>query len=237
MAEKDEVTRRDFLKGLGVGIAAGAAIASGVAIAEWPKPAKPITVTKTATETVTKTVAPPLALPIKAGVVVHDPSKCVGCGTCQLVCSYFHEGVFSQSLSRIRMGFDPINGTPEWYLCKQCDAPSCYYACPLKDEALCIDEKTGARYINREKCIKCGKCIEACPFEPPNIKWNKKYDLIFKCDLGMKLGFPQCVKYCPTHALSYITKEDREKEYEEPKKEVAKEFYPASIIASMIEER
>lgn len=46
----------------------------------------------------------------------------------------------------------------------ECAAPgektSCQKACPF--EAINIDEENHTTYINNEKCVDCGFCIEAC---------------------------------------------------------------------------
>jgi len=159
----------------------------------------PTTITSTTTKETTTTVEK--EVPASNYLVIHS-DKCAGCERCMLVCSLVHEGVCSPSLSRIQVVKDYFTGNYELQVCRQCPAPSCYYACPLRDEALCIDEQTGARYINPDKCIGCKSCIKACPFDPPRIKFNKEKNISFKCDLCG--GDPQCVKVCPMGAIEYI---------------------------------
>ncbi len=79
-----------------------------------------------------------------------------------------------------------------------------------KDEALCIDEEMGARYINEDKCTGCGMCIDACSFSPSRIELGTKKKFAFKCDLckGREEG-PICVEYCPTEALRFVPKNVR----------------------------
>ena len=131
------------------------------------------------------------------------PERCVGCEVCVLACSSHHEGVASRSLSRIRNDFDAL--APTFYypkLCLQCDYPECYFACPLKDEALCIDAETGVRYINEDKCVGCGICVDACPFDPPRISIDKGRMVALKCDLCRdRENGPACVEFCQTGAL------------------------------------
>ncbi len=66
----------------------------------------------------------------------------------------------------------------------------CVNSCPV--EALSISKETGAVLVNKEKCIACGKCIEACPGRIPHMHPSAKHILI--CDLCS--GDPQCVKVC-----------------------------------------
>lgn len=140
----------------------------------------------------------------KSGVIVFNPAVCTGCGTCELMCSLYHEGVGGPALSRARVVRDPFTAKFSFNVCKQCLCPSCYSACPLKDKALCIDEETGAKYIDEDKCTGCRQCIEACPFDPPEIKYNAEKNVAFKCDLCRgREGGPICVEYCPVEALNF----------------------------------
>jgi Fe-S-cluster-containing dehydrogenase component len=58
--------------------------------------------------------------------------------------------------------------------------------------ALSPSEGTGAVLVDREKCIGCGECIDACPGKIPHIHPAENYALI--CDLCG--GDPECVKVC-----------------------------------------
>lgn len=138
--------------------------------------------------------------------IVGDGDKCKGCGCCEMICSLFHEGKCSPSLSRITPVTDQIKlEFSDPVVCEQCDFPACYYACP--EDAIYIDEKTGSRNIDQEKCTGCEKCMEACPYDPPRIKYDPDRNVCIKCDLCG--GDPQCVKYCPDGALKIVSTEDR----------------------------
>ena len=47
--------------------------------------------------------------------------------------------------------------------CRRCVSRYCVNVCPRG--AVSIDQKTGKAVIDDNKCIKCGKCKEACPYE------------------------------------------------------------------------
>jgi Fe-S-cluster-containing hydrogenase component 2 len=146
----------------------------------------------------------------KSGVLEFYPDLCVGCGSCMLMCSLYHEGVVSPSLARIRMDRDPLNAEYRANICQQCLAPSCYVACPARDEALCIDEETGVRYVDLSYCTACDECYYACPFEPKRVHRYEKDNKAYKCDLCMgREGGPICVEYCPVDALALIPAEER----------------------------
>jgi len=66
-----------------------------------------------------------------------------------------------------------------------------------------IDEGTGSVTIDEEKCVGCGSCAEACPFNSEGvIKPSVIAGKFIKCDLCG--GDPQCVEICPTGALRYV---------------------------------
>ena len=145
-----------------------------------------------------------------SGVITHDPTVCSGCGVCGLMCSLYHEGEQGPALARSGVVRDPFTYEFTFNVCQQCRSPSCYFACPLKDTALCIDSVTGARYVNEKNCTGCEKCIEACPFDPPRIVLHPEKKVVFSCDLcmGRDKG-PICVEYCSMKALRYVTKDER----------------------------
>ena len=46
--------------------------------------------------------------------------------------------------------------------CQGCLAHPCVEVCPKG--AVTLDRTTGRSHIDEDKCIKCGKCVEACPY-------------------------------------------------------------------------
>ena len=148
--------------------------------------------------------------PLRSGLISFNAEMCTGCGTCELMCSLYHEGVGGPALSRADVIRDPFNAAFQFHTCKQCLAPSCYAACPLADEAIRICEETGARYIDEDECTGCGECIQACPFDPPEIKFNDERNVAFKCDLCRdRDGGPICVEYCPVGVLAFLPANER----------------------------
>lgn len=224
MAEQDKEkkpSRRNFLKGLGVGAAVGVAATTGVAtVLAPPTTEKTTTLTTTTTNIITTSVGtetstvPPIKL-LKSGIIEYSPDRCVGCQRCVLACASVHGGAISPQLSRI-MWIEEFVGreTYEPMFCKQCDNPLCYWACPKKDQALSIDEVTGARYINADNCIGCQSCIRACPYTPPRINFDAERKVSIKCDLCMdRTNGPACIEVCSmisgSKAISFVKKEER----------------------------
>ncbi|MDD5189707.1 MAG: 4Fe-4S dicluster domain-containing protein [Dehalococcoidales bacterium] len=147
---------------------------------------------------------------VVANVIGYDPEKCAGCGTCGLVCSLSRQGEAGPALSRSELVRDPFEAVFSFNSCQQCRSPSCYYACPKRDSALCIDDVTGIKYVVADKCDGCGKCTKACPFEPARIKLNPVTKTAMNCDLcrGREAG-PMCVQYCGMKALSITEAAER----------------------------
>lgn len=153
----------------------------------------------------------------RSGVIQVDEKKCLTCRECEVACSLYHEGECNPALSRIRVDFDDfVPGYPDIRVCKQCDWPACLFACAARwdEPAICIDEKTGARYIDESICRGCASCVRACPLTPERpVVFRKRVDRKlkhFKCDLcrGRAEG-PICVEICPGSALSYVRAEER----------------------------
>jgi Fe-S-cluster-containing hydrogenase component 2 len=153
----------------------------------------------------------------RAGVIQVDPEKCQACRECEMACSLAHEGECNPALARIRVVFDDYAiGLPDIRVCKQCDWPACYYACLGKwgDSAILIDARTGARYVDPDKCRGCGACARACPLTPerPVLHARKvgRKSIYYKCDLCRdRAGGPLCVAICPGNALTFTPAEKR----------------------------
>ncbi|MDD5191362.1 MAG: twin-arginine translocation signal domain-containing protein [Dehalococcoidales bacterium] len=166
--------------------------------------------TTTTTPTPTKTTTPRTSDVIGAApVITHDTTICAGCGVCGLMCSFAHETEFNPTLSRSFLERDPFEANYIFKSCQQCLSPSCYFACPQADKAFCIDAN-GTRYIDAAYCDGCGKCRQACPFDPPRIKINQRKNVAFQCDLCRgQSGGPVCVQYCTMKALKLTPAKER----------------------------
>ena len=131
-----------------------------------------------------------------------------------MLCAAFHHAAVGTNLSAIKWSeTDYFAGVPhsEPLFCLQCPKPNCYYACPLKDRALCIDSVTGARYINQAECDGCGLCVAACPYDVPRVSVDTDKKKATKCDLCKdRVDGPVCVDVCTVKALTLVGREERE---------------------------
>ena len=129
--------------------------------------------------------------------LVIDPNRCKGCLTCEIMCSFFHDRVFSLDRSRIHVIKDDEAGVDAPVVCRQCSKPACLAACPEK--AIFKDPVTGLASVEEAMCSGCGECVEACPFGAMVL--HPDTGVAIKCDLcGSN---PQCVEHCPHGAIFF----------------------------------
>lgn len=126
-----------------------------------------------------------------------DPTECVGCRICEIICSFHWEKTLNPKKSRIRVRrVDP--GLDIVVACRNCADAWCVEACP--EDALRRNKK-GIIVVNKKKCRGCGSCVEACPFGA--IFLNPETQIAIKC---IACGF--CTSYCPVKTLRVLTDEE-----------------------------
>jgi Fe-S-cluster-containing hydrogenase component 2 len=118
-----------------------------------------------------------------------NPNLCIGCKECELMCSLKHHGVFNPAVARIRVEYNPEQGSYDPVICMHCDDPACAEACSF--EAMSRDAITGAMVIHDETCTQCHECVEACPYGAIRVTPDGS---VLKCDLCG--GEPMCVRFC-----------------------------------------
>ena len=136
-----------------------------------------------------------------------SPEKCTGCRICELICSAGKHGEFNPKRARIRIVKMERFFIDIPSVCQQCAKPFCQKSC----ESGAIEKTdTGVMVVDQEKCIGCGDCVVACPFDA--IFLDPVEDKAIVCDLCQ--GDPKCVQWCPTEALTLqldIPEKDRKK--------------------------
>jgi Fe-S-cluster-containing hydrogenase component 2 len=205
--DSPELTRRSVLKGAAAPIVAFLALEAlgGVGIANGGSPK---------------------ATMLAEGVVFPDPSLCIGCLTCEVICGQVHRQQGLSDMPRIRIFNDPAvqvapviqqnypdRGSFHQEPCLQCPTAECLYVCPV--DAIGVEPRTGARFIREDTCVTCGRCAEACPFpvsdeahatnqltlnQRSRITYDPVKDSYTKCDLCYwRDGGPACVERCPVN--------------------------------------
>ncbi len=156
-----------------------------------------------------------------------DVSRCIGCKACQAACMEWNDvrdrigtgqGVYTnprdlspESWCLMRFAEAEIDGRVQWLIlkegCLHCADPGCLRACPAPGAIL--QYSNGIVDFQEERCIGCGYCISACPFNIPRLR--REDSKVYKCTLcsdRVAVGLePACIKTCPTQALSFGAKE------------------------------
>lgn len=148
--------------------------------------------------------------------LVIKPEKCIGCRTCELVCSFGHYQQFNPKMANVTVLEYEKAAVAVPIVCLQCEEPSCMKVCPV--HAISRRED-GAVIMNYDKCIGCKMCMNACPLG--NISYHPSVKKVFKCDLCG--GDPKCSKYCPSGAIEFLETDalsDHKKQLAEHYKEI-----------------
>ncbi len=190
-------TRRDFLKISGKGIAGITVTASMLNMLGYSN----VDVASAETYVTAK------------GILISERNKCVGCQRCEMACTVMNDRKIHPHISRVKISrnfnygeeisdnyrnedgyFGNFLMTPE--TCKQCEDPKCASACPVN--AITLQERPfGAWTVDEAKCVGCGLCTKACPWNMPTIDPEDKKST--KCILC-----GACVANCITGSLQMI---------------------------------
>lgn len=146
--------------------------------------------------------------------MVIDLRRCVGCHACTVVCKMEHMSPKDASRSwveEIDKGTYPnVSRIKLPRLCNECEDAPCVKACPV---AATYPADGGVIVVDTEKCIGCGACVNACPYDARFLDEENKVD---KCDLcyeRITLGLvPACVSTCISSARFFGDLNDPESE-------------------------
>jgi len=151
--------------------------------------------------------------------VAFIPDRCIGCRACQTACKIWN-GKEAEATSFSPTFTNPEDLTPNTYTivkfiegegpswlmlkwqCLHCSNAPCARACPA--DAIEVHPE-GAVVIKEDKCVGCGYCVEACPFNIPRIdeERGKAYKCTMCIDRIQAGKLPACVEACPTEALIF----------------------------------
>lgn len=155
--------------------------------------------------------------------ILVTPEVCIGCRACQVACKSWNQlpgiktknnGTYqnppdlaSAAFNIIRYSEVPSEKNPVRWLfvsrrCMHCDDAGCMKICPAPGAL--YRTKEGAVAFDRDKCIGCKLCVNACPFDVPRYDADGKVTKCHLCFDRIGAGMqPACVKTCPTGALKF----------------------------------
>lgn len=136
--------------------------------------------------------------------LVVNYEKCTGCRLCEIGCSMYHGAGANPEKARVRVikmeGEADVVSIP--VKCMRCEDAPCILVCPVG--AISTDPETGARQVDKNKCIGCSACVFACPFGAAILDRQAGHSLI--CDLCD--GDPTCAKLCPWNAIQWVRSDE-----------------------------
>ena len=141
-----------------------------------------------------------------------DLSLCVGCAACDVACKMENEvppGVFNLWIREREVGEYPnlvVEFRPEQ--CLHCENPPCVPVCPT---GASYQTKDGLVLVDPKKCIACGACIAACPYDARYLHPAGYVSKCTFCAHRLEKGkVPACVETCPTYCRTFGDLEDPE---------------------------
>jgi tetrathionate reductase subunit B len=166
--------------------------------------------------------------PKRWGMLI-DQRRCIGCHSCSIACKSENNvplGYWRSWVKGLQRGAFPDTGN--FFLrrvCNQCDVPPCTQVCPV--QATVRRPEDGVVVMYYGKCIGCGMCIGACPydarfFNPIGHTADKCDFCTARIDRGLQ---PACVEACVSRALVFGDLDD-------PASEISKKL--ASLSTTVI---
>ena len=201
--------RRQFLKILGLGGVAGAALPGAAGAATLAYDGSP-----------------------DAVGVLHDSVRCIGCRKCEEGCQKVNadvlpplekpvddSSVFEQTRRPTFKAYTVVNKyQPEGHApvfrklqCNHCQEPACASACFVK---AFVKTEEGPVVYNPKLCVGCRYCMMACPFYVPAYDYNNAWNpLVYKCTMcapRLKQGLlPGCVEACPKNIIRIVPRNSK----------------------------
>ncbi|MBP2303192.1 formate dehydrogenase FDH3 subunit beta [Azospirillum picis] len=152
-----------------------------------------------------------------------DTDRCIECNACTVACKAEHAVPWGIARRRVVTLKDGKPGERSISVaCMHCDDPPCLGICPVGSIYRAAD---GLVLHDKERCIGCGYCFQACPFGAPRFEQagafgvRGKMDKCTFCAGGPASGnaeadrraygrnrlaegkLPLCAEFCATKAL------------------------------------
>lgn len=189
--------------------------------------------------------------------MIIDLNRCIGCHSCTVACKAEWNIPADKSRNWVRRlgpAHTPYGIAKTYYpgQCNHCNKPVCVDVCPadirnmtlvepitnktktIKVAALWKDPFNGTVQLDYDRCIGCGACVDACPYDAlyfnPDLGENGKADKCTFCMPRVEKGLqPACVQNCLTGARIFGDLDDINSEVSTYVKKGAKGLTSASV--------
>lgn len=141
----------------------------------------------------------------KESMIWFVREKCTQCHGCEVACRAWRDldtGVRYRRVVNVWRGDYPeVRNHSVSMGCLHCVDPACAGVCP--EDAIVKRDADGLVRVDRERCIGCEACLDACPYDVPQFGPAGTME---KCDLCIDrpeaTNGPPCVTSCPGGALT-----------------------------------
>ena len=142
-------------------------------------------------------------------MVRFDPKACSACQACAVAC--IDENDLPRGRGKV-CAWRSVTETEKktgqrWTFsrkmhgCMHCAKARCMEVCPVG----CFTRERGLVLANKEACIGCGKCAQACPFDAIRFDADGRIEKCDGCIDRVRHGLrPACEQICPPQALRFI---------------------------------
>lgn len=143
----------------------------------------------------------------KPKAILVDITRCIGCQSCVVACKAAHGFPVEPETQLSATAYTVVqehNGKFVRRMCLHCDKPTCESVCPV---GAIHKLPTGPVVYDRDACMGCRYCLQACPFQAPAYEWDKLAPYVAKCDFCAARQAagqpPACIEACPVAAAQF----------------------------------
>jgi len=134
----------------------------------------------------------------KRYAMVIDLRRCVGCFSCQVTCKMENNVPFDYFRSKVlvteRGTYPDVKRHFLPTLCNHCENAPCVQVCPV---GASYRREDGLILVDDKKCIGCGYCVQACPYDARYINATGVAEKCTFCQHRVDAGLePACVHNC-----------------------------------------